>query len=47
MLTETFPGKEDPIAYDFMDDIGYLRKSYKKRCAIYRKNACYFVEEGD
>lgn len=45
-IARTFPGKADPIAYDFVDDIGYLVKSYKKRCAIYRKEGCYFVEEG-
>ena len=45
-IARTFPGKADPIAYDFVDDIGYLVKSYKKRCAIYRKEGCYFVEGG-
>lgn len=38
-------GKSDPIAYDFVDNIGYLVKSYKKRCTTYRKNGCYFVEQ--
>lgn len=37
-------GKSDPIAYDFVDNIAYLVKSYKKRCTTYRKNGCYFVE---
>lgn len=37
-------GKTDPVAYDFVDNIGYLVKSYKKRCTTYRKNGCYFVE---
>ena len=37
-------GKSDPIAYDFVDNISYLVKSYKKRCTTYRKNGCYFVE---
>ena len=36
-------GKSDPIAYDFVDNIAYLVKSYKKRCTTYRKNGCYFV----
>lgn len=40
-------GKADPICYDFVDDIGFLVKSYKKRCTTYRKTDCYFVgEEG-
>lgn len=43
-IARTFDGKSDPIAYDFVDDIAYLVKSYKKRCTTYRKNGCYFVE---
>lgn len=42
-IARTFEGKADPIAYDFVDDIAYLVKSYKKRCTTYRKNNCYFV----
>lgn len=38
-------GKQPPIAYDFVDDIPYLRKSYKTRCTTYRKNGCYFTED--
>lgn len=45
-IARTFKGKADPIAYDFVDNIGYLVKSYKKRCSAYRKNGCYFVEGG-
>jgi superfamily II DNA or RNA helicase len=37
-------GKEDPVCYDFVDDIQYRVKAYKKRCTTYRKNGCYFVE---
>ena len=44
-IARTFEGKANPIAYDFVDDIAYLVKSYKKRCTTYRKNGCYFVEE--
>ena len=43
-IDRTYPGKDKPIAYDFVDDDSYVVKSYKKRCAIYRKNSCYFVE---
>ena len=43
-IARTYDGKADPIAYDFVDDIAYLVKSYKKRCTTYRKNGCYFVE---
>lgn len=37
-------GKIDAICYDYVDDIGYLVRSWKKRQAIYRKNGCYFLE---
>ena len=37
-------GKADPICFDFVDDIKFLVKAYKKRCTTYRKNGCYFVE---
>lgn len=36
-------GKADPICYDFVDNIGYLQKSFKKRCTTYKKNDCYFL----
>ena len=42
-IARTYEGKSDPICYDFVDDIGYLVKSYKKRCATYRKNNCFFI----
>ena len=44
-IARTYEGKADPICYDFVDDIGYLVKSYKKRYATYKKNDCYFTEE--
>jgi superfamily II DNA or RNA helicase len=46
-IARTYKGKADPVAYDFVDNIPYLVKSYKKRCTTYRKNGCYFVEEGE
>ena len=45
-IARVYEGKADPICYDFVDDIGYLVKSYKKRCTTYRKNDCYFITEG-
>ena len=42
-IARTYEGKADPICYDFVDDIGYLVKSYKKRCTTYKKNNCYFI----
>lgn len=43
-IARTHEGKADPICYDFVDNIGYLQKSFKKRCTTYNKNDCYFVE---
>lgn len=43
-IARTFEGKVAPIAYDFVDDIGFLVKKYKKRCLIYKANNCYFIE---
>lgn len=43
-IARTAKGKAEPIAYDFVDDIQYLVKAYKKRCTTYRKNGAYFVE---
>ena len=43
-IARTSPGKADPICIDFVDNIQYLAKAYKKRCTTYRKNGCYFVE---
>ena len=44
-IARTHEGKADPICYDFVDDIGFLVKSFKKRCATYKKNDCYFKED--
>ena len=44
-IARTYAGKADPICYDFVDDIGYLVKSFKKRCTTYKKNDCYFLED--
>ena len=43
-IARTCKGKAEPVVYDFVDDIQYLVKAYKKRCTTYRKNGCYFVE---
>lgn len=44
-IARTFKGKENPVCYDFVDDIRYLYRAYKKRCTTYRKNGCYFISE--
>ena len=43
-IARTSRGKADPVCYDFVDDIQYLVKAYKKRCTTYKKNGAYFVE---
>ncbi len=45
-IARTAEGKAPPICYDYVDDIEYLVRSYRKRCGVYRKNRCYFVGEG-
>lgn len=44
-IARAFEGKGEPIAYDYVDGrIQYLVRSYKKRCATYRKCGCKFIE---
>ena len=44
-IARTYAGKQSPVCYDFVDDIRYLYKAYKKRCTTYKKNGCYFISE--
>ena len=44
-VARVFDGKEQPIAYDYVDgNIDYCIRSYKKRCTTYRKAGCSFLE---
>ena len=44
-IARTFEGKTEPVVYDYVDEgIQYLVRSYKKRCATYRKQGCKFIE---
>lgn len=43
-IARTFTGKGQPIAYDYVDGIRSLQKSYKKRCTSYRKCGCNIME---
>ena len=45
-IARIYKDKKDAVCYDFIDDIRFLYKAYKKRCTTYRKNGCYFVEGG-
>ena len=44
-VARTFEGKQQPLVYDYVDSIKSLVKSYKKRCASYRKCGCRITEE--
>ena len=44
-IARVMEGKSTPIAYDFVDAVGYLIKAYKTRCRHYRKAGAYFWEE--
>ena len=45
-IARAFEGKGEPVAYDYVDGwVQYLARNYKKRCAIYRKCGCKFIEE--
>lgn len=39
-VARSFEGKDDPIAYDFVDNDNYFTRMYKARCRIYHKNNC-------
>lgn len=41
-VQRTFEGKETPVVYDFVDDIGFCMGAYKKRCSSYRKIGAEF-----
>lgn len=43
-IARTFDEKEQPIAYDYVDYIRSLQKSFKKRCTSYRKCGCVILE---
>ena len=43
-VARTFEGKQDPVVYDYIDNITMLEKSYKKRCTTYRKQGCVIEE---
>ena len=41
-VQRTFEGKETPVVYDFVDDIGFCMGAYRKRCSSYRKIGAEF-----
>ena len=43
-VARTFEDKQQPLVFDYVDSIKSLIKSYKKRCASYRKCGCKIRE---
>ena len=43
-VARVYDGKQQPIVYDYVDNIKSLIKSYKKRCTHYRKCGYKIVE---
>ena len=43
-IARIFEGKEQPICYDYVDDIDYLISVYKQRCRHYRKSGCEILK---
>jgi superfamily II DNA or RNA helicase len=43
-VARTCEGKEDPIAYDYVDPMTNTVKAFKKRCTTYRKLGCEIGE---
>ena len=43
-VARTFEGKQQPLVFDYVDSIKSLIKSFKKRCASYRKCGCRIKE---
>ena len=42
-IARRYDGKLEAIAYDFVDNIGWQQRAFKKRCTTYRKIGCYFI----
>ena len=42
-IARTFEGKAEPICYDYVDNIGYTVKAFKRRLSHYRKCNCLLV----
>ena len=45
-VARVFEGKSMAICYDYVDNIEYLIRAYKKRCSHYRKSNCVLLGEG-
>lgn len=43
-VARTFEGKDQPLVYDYVDNMRLLQKSFKRRCTSYRKCGCKILE---
>ena len=43
-VARPFKDNQQPIVYDYVDNIRSLLKSYKQRCTSYRKCGCKIIE---
>lgn len=43
-VARTFKDKQQPVVYDYVDNIRSLLKAYKQRCTSYRKCGCKIIE---
>ena len=39
-IARTFDGKDTPICYDYVDNVGIFERMYKQRCTNYKKCGC-------
>ena len=42
-IARTYPGKKDPVAYDFIDLIPFCKRAWKERCKHYKKTGAYML----
>lgn len=42
-IARVFPGKEDAVCYDYVDDIEFCKNQFKRRKTSYRKAGCKFL----
>ncbi|XCH79023.1 MAG: DEAD/DEAH box helicase family protein [Candidatus Dehalobacter alkaniphilus] len=43
-IARTAEDKDEPIAYDYVDDMRFAERAFKKRCTIYKKNGYTIIE---
>ena len=43
-IARTFEGKDQPVCYDYVDQIGFCENQYKRRKTSYRKARCSIIE---